>query len=190
MQVPKSMLNAGTYNLIGGTLSVSNSGISSQGAGSRPLRAQFVQTGGNHVVQNSLYLGAIYRLQRGTLVATNIGIDSDGEIRLEGGNLTNPGTFSMDFGTCIAENGNYTLGQLRVILTGALSNFEESPRSSILDLASGNVIVRFADSHDLAADWNGSLAITNWNGSASGGGSDRVFVGTTAQGLTPAQVSR
>jgi hypothetical protein len=182
--------NSGTYNLTGGTLSVSNSGIASRGAGTRAQRAQFVQTGGNHLVQNSLYVGAIYRLQGGSLVATNIGIDSDGEIRLEGGNLSNPGTLSMDFGTCVVRNGNYTFGKLRVILTGALSYFSESPRTSILDLASGNVIVRFADSHDLAADWNGSLAITNWNGAAAGGGTDRVFVGTSAQGLTASQVSR
>src|SRR5206468_6723832 len=57
-----------------------------------------------------------------------------------------------------------------------------------LDLMSGSTVLRFRDSHDVSSDWNGRLLIRNWSGSTNGGGTDQMFVGTTAPGLTSAQL--
>jgi hypothetical protein len=96
----------------------------------------------------------------------------------------------MDNGTCLARGQNYNLGKLLITNTGALSRFDDGPLTCTFDLQGGSTVLHFLDSHDLASDWSGSLYIANWSGSADGGGTDQVFVGTTAQGLTPSQLGR
>ena len=93
-------------------------------------------------------------------------------------------------GTCLVQGGSYNLGKLRVLSDGALSCFEDRPFGSSLDLQGASAVLRFADSHDVAADWTGTLVIRNWSGSPNGGGTDQVYVGTSAQGLTASQLSR
>ena len=60
---------------------------------------------------------------------------------------------------------------------------------SVLELGGGSSIVQFADSSSLSGSWSGSLSIYGWSGSSSGGGTDQVFVGTSASGLTSAQLA-
>jgi autotransporter-associated beta strand protein len=59
--------------------------------------------------------------------------------------------------------------------------------SATLDLGAGASVLHFADSSAFA--WSGTLSITNWSGSPTGGGTDELFFGTTASGLTPAQLA-
>ncbi|MHA3772353.1 beta strand repeat-containing protein [Verrucomicrobiota bacterium sgz303538] len=59
--------------------------------------------------------------------------------------------------------------------------------SSTINLGAGDSVVHFADSS--AAAWNGTLSISNWSGSLSGGGTDQVFFGSSAAGLTVAQIA-
>jgi hypothetical protein len=58
-----------------------------------------------------------------------------------------------------------------------------------LGTVAGGSMLSFANSSAVA--WNvGTLTITSWNGSTTGGGSDQIKVGTDATGLTPAQLAQ
>jgi hypothetical protein len=60
---------------------------------------------------------------------------------------------------------------------------------SILDLASGASILHFASSS--ASVWSpGTLTITGWSGSSSGGGVDQILFGSDSTSLTQAQLSQ
>jgi autotransporter-associated beta strand protein len=59
--------------------------------------------------------------------------------------------------------------------------------ASIIDLGDGTSILRFGDSSGLT--WSGTLGIANWSGFATGGGSDQLFFGSTAGGLTAEQLA-
>jgi hypothetical protein len=60
---------------------------------------------------------------------------------------------------------------------------------SFIDMGSiGDCILAFADSH--SANWAGTLWITNWDHSTDGHGTDRIFVGSSASGLTKKQLSK
>lgn len=58
---------------------------------------------------------------------------------------------------------------------------------STIDLGGGASIFLLANSS--AQAWNGTLSITNWSGSTSGGGTDQLFFGTDATGLTAGQIA-
>ena len=58
-----------------------------------------------------------------------------------------------------------------------------------LGTGSGGAVLHFANSSAVA--WNVStLTITSWNGSTSGGGSDRIYFGTDATGLSAAKLAQ
>ena len=60
--------------------------------------------------------------------------------------------------------------------------------NSIIDLANGASILAFANSS--AEAWNGTLSIYNWSGiPIIGHGTDQLFFGTDATGLTLAQLN-
>lgn len=59
--------------------------------------------------------------------------------------------------------------------------------TATIDLGAGASLLHLADSSALA--WSGTLSITNWNGAPAGGGTDELFFGTSASGLTPAQLA-
>ncbi|MGN6554297.1 MAG: hypothetical protein ACTHLW_11325, partial [Verrucomicrobiota bacterium] len=61
--------------------------------------------------------------------------------------------------------------------------------SSLMDLQTGSHWLTFSNSS--AIPWSSStLSVMNWQGSTNGGGSDRLIFGTSASGLTAAQLSR
>ncbi len=62
--------------------------------------------------------------------------------------------------------------------------------SSVLDLSNGASIVTFADSSASAWTSGTTLNIYDWTGRASGGGTDEVFFGNNANGLTTAQLAQ
>ena len=105
----------------------------------------------------------------GTLLLPDTGTDRIGNavpVTLAGGTLALAGTVTE------------TAGVLTVGGAGV----------STINFGSGSGILTFAGSS--AATWTGSLQITNWAGSTNGGGSDRMFVGSTAGGLTASQLAR
>ncbi len=69
---------------------------------------------------------------------------------------------------------------------GAMDMLTESAPASI-DLGEGSSRLTLADSH--LESWSGTLNIENWSGSATGGGTDQIFFGASASGLTPSQLS-
>ena len=177
------------FNLNGGTLATSNSTVSG-GDRSMPTtnRASFTQTSGTHVVQNAVTVDGIFRLNGGTLSAPSLTINPDGDLWLAGGILNNSDQFTMYDSVCYAQGQQPNLGKLYVRL-GLLSRTTNA-NVTTLDLMGGSTVLRFKDSRDASSEWNGRLAIRNWSGSTNGGGTDQVFVGTTAQGLTSAQLQR
>jgi len=178
---------SGAFTLSGGILATTNSSLNSMNVGTRAGLSSFFQTGGSHLIQNRLSIDGIYHLQGGILNASEIGIDVDGMLSLEGGTVANRPPVTMDLGA-IAVQGQNNVGKLRVLISGALSRFSDGPAYSVLDLQSGNSIIRFLDSHDV--DWTGRLSITNWTGAMPGGGTDQIFFGTSSQGLTASQLQR
>ena len=57
-----------------------------------------------------------------------------------------------------------------------------------MSASTGPGLLRFADSRDVP--WTGRLYIRNWSTNHSGNGPDRIFVGASAQALTPSQINR
>ena len=60
--------------------------------------------------------------------------------------------------------------------------------AATLDFGSGSSVVRFAAS--AGQTWDGTLTIRNWSGSKNGGGTDQLFVGSSAAGLTATQLGK
>ncbi len=79
-------------------------------------------------------------------------------------------------GTFDAAGHGETLGELNV------------EGDAVLDFGSGACELRFSASAGVA--WTGTLTLRNWSGSAYGGGTDRLFVGTSSGGLTAAQLKQ
>ncbi|MGA2052363.1 MAG: autotransporter-associated beta strand repeat-containing protein [Opitutales bacterium] len=63
--------------------------------------------------------------------------------------------------------------------------------SSTLNLSSTTSVVAFSNSQSTSGSWASgqTLAITGWNGSLTGGGTDRIYFGTSTTGLTSTQLS-
>jgi hypothetical protein len=177
------------FYLGGGVLSTLNSRVTSAGVTDRTNRSSFVQSNGNHLVQNTLTIDpGFYRLYGGSLAAPNIGLYPDSELWLEGGTIDNPGSITM-YEAALRARTEHRLGKL-VIASGPLSQFPDEPLFSALDFEGASTVLRFLDSHDVSSAWNSRLAIQNWNGSTNGGGTDQLYVGTTSQGLTAAQLDK
>jgi autotransporter-associated beta strand protein len=68
----------------------------------------------------------------------------------------------------------------------SLGNLTIGTGASTLTLGLTGSILNFADSS--TNTWTGTLAITNWNGSRGGSGSDQIFIGSSAD-LTLAQLA-
>ena len=59
--------------------------------------------------------------------------------------------------------------------------------TSIMEVVPSSVLTFAASS---GQTWDGTLTILNWSGSVSGGGTDQLFVGTSAGGLTSTQLAK
>jgi hypothetical protein len=187
-----SVEDAGEFGLSGGFLSSSNMSVISR-YGERNyysnLRSVYTQSGGGHDVQMlfSSGHGAIASLQGGWLRATDISVGPTGDLGLNGAAVTNTGTFTLFDGAQLGATGNYPqLGKLIVTAGAPSPNWPAPPPYSVLYF--GGTTFRFRDSHDVA--WDSQLIISNWSGSVNGGGTDRLYVGTSSQGLTANQLAR
>jgi hypothetical protein len=184
--------HASTFVLSGGSLSSSNTSISSSEGRYyyySNLRSFYTQTEGSHVAnQFSSTEGGLAQLQGGSLTAPTISVGPEGELALAGAAVTNSGTFTILSAARVSANGNYPqLGKL-IVQSAPPSPCCPSPSSnSLLDFGTNAATLRFRDSHDVT--WDSPLIVANWSGSPNGDGTDRLYVGTSSQGLTPDQLA-
>ena len=146
-----------------------------------------VQSGTVTLTGNNTYTGTT-TITGGTLVAGAAGaLGGTGAIEVASGavlQLAGSGNRINDAASLMLGGGKFdtagtseALGQL---LLGA---------GSVLELDAGSSIVHFANSASLSGSWSGTLSIYGWSGSPSGGGTDEVFFGADAGGLTAAQLA-
>jgi hypothetical protein len=168
------------YQLGGGTLASSETIVDG---------SIFEQRGGFHVVTNSLtlkfsgvtagYKVSTYRYSSGQLVASNISIGGlfDFSEATVSKTVVNNGIFSLN-GTLRTGNVNESLG--RFLLAG----------NSWIEFSDGPSIYVFAAS--AGGSWmdGAYLVVSNWNGSANGGGLHQLRFGNDRNGLAASQVRR
>ncbi|QOV90256.1 beta strand repeat-containing protein [Humisphaera borealis] len=101
------------------------------------------------------------------------------------------GTLAITADDRLPDASNVSLGG-GTLATGGFSDLVGTltlASSSSIDLGTGTSILRFAASNALT--WAGTLTVDNWTGTPfSGGGTDRLFVGGDAGGLTSTQLSQ
>jgi hypothetical protein len=186
--------DASSFELSGGLLLSSNV-VVGPGDGAynywSALQSVYTQTGGNHVVATefSTIEGGVALLRGGSLTAPGISVGPEGGLALTGAAVTNSGTFTLLSGARLRVDGNYPrLGKL-IVNTGAPPpGFPVLTNHSLLNFEMGAATLRFRESQDVS--WDSQLVVTNWSGLLNGGGTDRLYVGTSSQGLTPDQLSR
>ncbi|HTL18286.1 MAG TPA: hypothetical protein VL793_13705 [Patescibacteria group bacterium] len=177
----------GGFSITGGSLSISNVSVLSDD--SRGFYSSFLQSGGTSSVQRFVVAqSGSFALHAGTFSASNIIVGVSNAVNpqapfraifaIQGGVITNPGTFLM-FGGDVAVRGQVRLGRLDI-----------AGGTSSLGFQAAGTVVRFLDSHLEVLGGQGTVSILSWNGSTNGGGSTQLYVGTTAQGLTVAQLAR
>lgn len=175
--------------LSGGTLSCSNL----EYAGGV---VDIEQSGGNLIVSNLLAFDGYYNgyqyytyiipprfvrydFSGGTLTARNIELSAEWNIgsSTNSSRISNSGYFQTS-GTLTIGDANEQLG--RFILAS----------NAVISFTGNTTTLGFADSH--TATWTSGvfLSVSNWNGSLNGGGADRLKFGTSASGLTAAQVAQ
>jgi hypothetical protein len=173
-----------TSFLAGGTLSAAN--VSFAGAGEN-----LTQTGGTLTVTNLFSFGgfsfqpplgfALYDFIGGRLVASNIEILANFSIGTDATTrrITNSGFFRLGGGgTVSTATINEQLG--RFILAS----------SAAIDMSGGASKLAFANSSSQTWAPGAILSVLNWSGSTNGGGSDQLFFGTNASGLTSTQLGQ
>ncbi len=174
-----------TSFLAGGTLTAANVGFAGAGEG-------LEQTGGTLVVSNLLSFGgftfepplgfALYDFAGGLLMASNIEILANFSIGSAGGQtrrITNPGFFRLGGGgTVTTATINEQLGRFILAAT------------AMIDMGGGAGKLAFAKSSSQAWTNGAILSVLNWSGSTNGGGSDQLFFGANASGLTLTQLAQ
>ncbi len=109
---------------------------------------------------------------------TSVRADSTATVELGAADrISDSATLELAGGTLATDGFSETLSSL-TISNGAVSTIDLGSGSSHLTLASSQF-----------QSWFGTLHILNWDGNASGGGTDQIYFGTTASGLTTGQIS-
>jgi fibronectin-binding autotransporter adhesin len=119
-----------------------------------------------------------------------------GTMILSGANL-NTGTMTVKAGTLQLGAANTVATSSQVILAGGtlnpgglnhtMSGTLSLTANSTIDYGLGASTVSFADSHAIA--WTGVLNLANWSGGGGETGPDELQFGTSASGLTSAQLA-
>jgi hypothetical protein len=188
MEENGSGASVNTYYLNGGNLFAAKTTVSFSSHSS----TSFIQTGGAHIVTNTLWINGtstIYQFRGGTINAPNIVLT---------GNISQPPQFF------VLGAAPYAITNQTVTLTGGAIVIQDSAQQfgsltltldSGINLAGNSAILRFADSH--TNDWRGGLTwrippllVYNWNGSTNGGGSDQLVFGNNSSALTASQLAQ
>ena len=184
-----STLNKGTLYIQDGNLTVNNATI----IANAPNVTMDVSTGNTQVINGATAetsienLGILTITGEGTVeIGNNVNNIQAQKIRIEGGTLlSSDNDLIENFTPMELAGGTWNTGGYSEVL-GTLT----LSANSTLDLANGASIINFADSSGKTWDSNETLFITNWSGSATGGGTDQVYFGNTADGLTGGQLGR
>lgn len=158
--------NPATY---AGVISGSGGSVTKIGTGTQPFSGNNTYTGNTTVSAGKL-------LVSGTLSGTTAVSVTGGTLEIAAANRINDAaTVTMSGGTFKTGGLNETLAAFTLSGTAAV------------DLGAGASILNLANSS--AQTWSGALNITNWSGSVSGGGTDQIYFGTDATGLTGGQLA-
>jgi fibronectin-binding autotransporter adhesin len=154
------------------------SNLTKTDSGTLTLSGNSANTYTGNTVVNSGTL--ILNKNAGTNAITgNLNIQSGGTLLLAQSNqINNTSNLTLAGGTFNTQGNSEALGTLTLTA------------SSTIDLGSGNSILQFANS--AAPPWNVSaqLLIQNWSGLLTGGGTDQIYFGNNASGLTPSKLSQ
>lgn len=170
---PRNGLEPSTYTLSGGVLRTPSitmtMGLVNQSGGTNSAGVVTLNTSSG------------YNFTNGLLIATNIQVAAQSTFVHAGGSFGGLDNIQLVGGSWVERTAGEQLGQLQL---GSGTN------SSSLNLPSGACVLRFADSSAIVWATGGRLTIQNWSGSTNGGGSQRVFFGTSASGMTAQQLSQ
>lgn len=165
-------LQPSTYTLSGGELQTPSISMTI---------GLFVQIGGtNNVGGLTLNTASSCDFTNGLLIVDNILVSGQATFVHAGGSFSGADNVLLAGGSWLEQTSGEQLGQLQLI---------ESGSNSTLNLPAGPTVLRFADSSSLPWANGATLTISNWSGSLNGGGSQQVFFGTSASGLTAPQLS-
>jgi hypothetical protein len=171
------LLSYGAYYVLdSGVLLTSNTELSTNFTfGDYAYDNEFVQQGGEHWITNTLSNLDSYYLMGGSLYASNIVLT---------------GTLFIYSSATIVNPGLFEFGGTLVLYSGAAANLGQMllSNNSIVQFESGTHTLGFLNSSALAWNSRSTLVVSNWNGSANGGGSDQLIFGNSSSGLTPAQL--
>jgi hypothetical protein len=169
-----------SYVLNGGVLIASN--LTQNGQTAFSLVGSIQQSGGTNQVLGALFVGgsSSYDFTNGLLIANNIQVAGQANFVHAGGSFGGLKNVLLAGGGWVERTVGEQLGQFQL---GTNS-------SSTLNLPSGSCVLRFTNSSSVSWDSGGRLTIQNWSGSLSGGGSQQLFFGTSASGLTAQQLSQ
>lgn len=179
--VQDSTLDLSTSNV---TLSAGISG-SAGASGTAATSLVFTTAGssaftldGDSTFAGTLNLRSGLTVLRGTLSAASaITTDSTFRLGISDG-IHDRAALTFTSGALETQGFGDTLGTLTI----ASSTF-----GTFIALGTGPSILRFAASQ--AQPWTGTLSITNWSGLTAGGGTDQLFFGIDATGLTAGQLA-
>jgi hypothetical protein len=169
------------YTLTGGFLSARNVIVNAAFYGG------FHQTGGSNQITEKLTVQGVspgafyYTLEGGTLTVKDIYLGAGAFFQHTSGNIVHSGVLTLNQGDWNAAAGAQSLGPLQ--LTGG------SATNSAITFPNGSSTLRLANSSAQPWDSTASLYVTNWHGSASGGGATQLFFGSDASGLTSQQLA-
>ena len=177
----QGFLQTDQYNLTGGFLSAQNLIVNAAVDGG------FRQSGGYNQITNRLTVQGqapdayYYTLEGGTLAVKDINVLAGAAFQHTSGTIIQSGVLTLNQGEWRAATNAQALGPLE--LAGQNTN-------SAITFTNGSSILRFADSS--AEPWaaGATLYITNWHGSASGGGATQLHFGSSASGLTVQQLAQ
>jgi len=186
------------YGLYGGLLTTENTTVDCSPIGG------FHHDGGIHRIANELSIaGEVtigfppsrtygYELFGGELIASNIVVHPRSRLTCVLGTVKQSGTIRLIGGQLKVRYGPYQFGPLQLDISDSWTSKDSTIH--MMDWEDDDIpesgIVRFRNSSAMPWASNARLIITNWYGSLQGGGADQVFFGSSAAGLTPAQLGK
>ena len=152
----------------------------------------------------------------GTLVLSGSSANSYGSATANGYTTVSGGTLKLSktAGTAAVANGSLIVNAGGVLLLGAANQITDTitmtlaggtfqsagfnetlgtlklTANSVIDLGAGSSVLTFAASSGVAWTTGTTLTISNWNGSITGGGGERVLFGSSSSGLSSGQVGQ
>lgn len=175
-------LQTDAYGLAGGFLSAQNEIVNAAVYGG------FRQTGGYNQITEQLTVQGLtpdayyYTLQGGTLAVKDIHVAAGAFFQHTNGTIIQSGVLTLSQGEWRAAAADQALGPLQ--LAAGLSN------NSAITFPTGSSTLRLANSRAQPWEPGAILYITNWHGSAAGGGATQLYFGSDATGLTSAQLNQ